>query len=270
MLRKIGIGVLVAIVVALGVTGLVMAQEPTPPTDGFVPGGGPWTGGRFGMPGGRGGPGGPHFEVLAEALGLAVEELQEALSDGQTVAEIAEAQGVDLDDVVDALVAAAREQADERIAQLEESLPEALESGSFGLGRRMGRGGFRGPGGGAHAEVLAETLGLTVEELVEAVSGGQSIAEVAEAQGVDLDTIVDALVAAQSERLQQAVEDGRITQEQADEHIAQMEEHIRQMLESGAGMFGNPPCRPGGMRGRFQGGGAMPRFPGRAGPSNDL
>jgi hypothetical protein len=204
-----------------------------------------------------------------------------------TVAELAEAQGMTLEDLVDALVAPmveriqqavederlTQEEADEQIAQMEEHMLEALESGSwFGPGPEMGRGGSRGRPDGAQLGILAETLDMTVEELREALIDGQTVAELAEAQGVALEDLVDALIAPMIERIQQAVDDGRITQEQADEQIAQMEEHMLEMLESGmGGMPGSFRGRPGGMNGGFQGGnGNTLGFPGQTTPSTDL
>ena len=46
---------------------------------------------------------------------------------------------------------------------------------------------------------------------------GESIAEVAEAEGVERQAVIDALVAAGTERLATAVAEGRITQERADQ-----------------------------------------------------
>jgi uncharacterized protein (DUF433 family) len=141
---------------------------------------------------------------------------------------------------------------------MEENILEHLESGE------PGPGGPRGPRG-AHGDVVAEALGMTVEELHEALKDGQTIAELAEAKGVALEDIADAVVAAQTERLQQAVENGRLTQEEADERIAQMEENILEHLESGEPGPGGPRdsggpggCEcggPGGMRGGPRGGG---------------
>ncbi len=283
MFKKVSIGVLVVMVVALSITGIVAAQEPTPPTDGGVPfgpragGSPPQAGEDFGMRGPRGRSGQP-LEALAEALDLTVEEVQAAL--GGSVVELAEAQGLSLEELVDALIAPmleriqqavddghiTQEQADEQITQMEEHMLEALESGSlFGSGSGQGRGGPGGRRGGPQPEVLAEVLGLTVEELHEALSDGQSIAELAEAQGVALEDLVDALMASMLERIQQKVDDGRISQEQADEQITQMEEHMLQMLESGSEQM------PGGMnRGPRGGNGTAPSFPGQAAPSADL
>jgi len=287
MFKRISIGILAVVVLALGVTGVVLAQEPTPPAEGIPPFDGTRPGEGFGMRGVRGGRGmrGRQPQALAETLGLTVEEVHGALAG--TVAELAESQGMTLEDVVDALSAPmieriqqavenshiTQEQADERIAQTEERLLEELESGSW---FSMGSNGFRGHIGGAQPQALAEALGVTVEELQEALAEGQTVADIAEAQGVALEDIVDALIAPAIERFQQAVEDGHMTQEQADERIEQMEEHILQMLESGSG-FGVGVGRggfrghPGGKRGgRWGDDTGTSRFPACPAPSADL
>jgi hypothetical protein len=112
-----------------------------------------------------------------------------------------------------------------------------------------GRGGKHGPMGGGQLDIVAEALGMTTEELREALAGGQTIADLAEAKGVALEDIAAALVAEHAEHLQQAVEDGRLTQEEADERIAEMQTKILEQLESGE--FGGPagPGAPGGCGG---------------------
>jgi len=56
-------------------------------------------------PEGCDGRGGPALDAMAEAIGIDVEELHTALEDGQTPAEVAEANGVSRADLVDAIVA---------------------------------------------------------------------------------------------------------------------------------------------------------------------
>ena len=90
-----------------------------------------------------------------------------------------------------------------------------------------GRGGHRGHGLFA---VVAEQLGLTKAELKAELKSGKTINEVAIELGVDSQTIVDAVVANRTEKLDQAVEGGRITQEQADERLAQIETRITERL----------------------------------------
>ena len=87
-----------------------------------------------------------------------------------------------------------------------------------------GRGwGFFGWGGGSWTlfDTIAEALGLTPNELfTESHDEGKSVADIAEERGVDLEAVQDAVNAsraeARREAIQQAVEDGKISQEQAD------------------------------------------------------
>jgi len=60
--------------------------------------------------------------TAAEALGISEEALLEALQDGQSIAQVAEAEGVEVQTVIDALVAAATE----RLEELEANLPDHM------------------------------------------------------------------------------------------------------------------------------------------------
>ncbi|MBL7064217.1 MAG: hypothetical protein ISS49_08445 [Anaerolineae bacterium] len=57
MFKQISIGILAVVVLALGVTGVVLAQEPAPPAEGIPPFDGTQPGEGFGMRGMRGGRG---------------------------------------------------------------------------------------------------------------------------------------------------------------------------------------------------------------------
>ena len=94
-------------------------------------------------------------------------------------------------------------------------------------GVRGGRGGFGrgmfGLGRGGEwtmFDTAAEALGLTPEELFAELHAGKSLDEVAEEQDVDIEVVRDAMNAARVEAMrqaiEQAVEDGNMTQEQAD------------------------------------------------------
>lgn len=85
--------------------------------------------------------------------------------------------------------------------------------------------------------VVAEALGLEPAALVETLQSGQTLAEIAEAQGVELQTVYDAMIATAEAHMVQMVEAGYLTQEQADEHLAYMHDHIAEMpMFSGVGM----------------------------------
>jgi len=125
---------------------------------------------------------------------------------------------------------------------------------------------------GTMPSLLAEALGMTVEDLSAALNAGQTVAQIAEAQGVELaDDMVDVLVAPRVEWLDQAVEVDTLTREQADQMLATMKEHMLENLTTGMtfgnGQGGNGNCpmhngtqnSSGGMRGRGRGNHAMPQ-----------
>lgn len=94
-------------------------------------------------------------------------------------------------------------------------------------GGPRGHGHGHGPRGGG---VIAETLGLEPTELRDALESGQSLADVAAAQGVSTDAIVDALVDQAEERVNDALEAGRIDEDQASEILAQAEDRAEALV----------------------------------------
>ena len=90
---------------------------------------------------------------------------------------------------------------------------------------------------------IADALEVTVEELEAAREEGTTLAELA---GDDLSEIVDLFTTQATERIEEGVANGRITQEQADERLDGLAERIESRLEDGGG-FGR---RGDGHRGR--------------------
>lgn len=68
---------------------------------------------------GRGGPGGMPLQSAADAIGISVDDLRTALRDGQSLAAVAEANGVSSDALVDTLT----EQARSRITEMVNRVP---------------------------------------------------------------------------------------------------------------------------------------------------
>lgn len=64
--------------------------------------------------------------------------------------------------------------------------------------------------------IAAETIGIPVEELVAAIRTGATVGEVATENGVDPETVVEALVAAGTDALDTAVSEGRLPEPIAD------------------------------------------------------
>lgn len=141
--------------------------------------------------------------------------------------------------------------------------PTPPVSGGYGPGMMGGRGGhqmmgFGGPVDGSYGPMhesmvdsFAEALGLTPEALQSRLDEGETMWQVAESQGYDLETFRSLMLEARAKALQQAVEEGTITQEQAD----WMSQRMNRM-----GGFGSGACDGTGPHGQGMRGGGMSGF----------
>ena len=104
--------------------------------------------------------------------------------------------------------------------------------GSMGKGHETGTMGARPAArmGAALGGRVAEFLEMDRQELGGAVRGGASIADLA---GDRVDELVADLVARATERIEQAVTDGRLDRDRADEILARVEERITARLNGG-------------------------------------
>ena len=183
---------------------------------------------RFQRDGERGGPLGDIFDrdakhaVVASALGITVGELEAYREDGARLPEIAEELGVDVEGVKAAVDAAKTDAVNQAVADgtiTQEQADQILS----GEGRRGGRGNgllrqiFDRE---AKQAVVAGALGIAVDELEAYREDGTRLPEIVEELGVDVESVKAAVDAAKTDAVNQAVEDGTITQEQADQILS--------------------------------------------------
>ena len=160
----------------------------------------------------------------ASRLGVEVSELEAALEEAFAAR-------------IDAAVAAGK-LTQERADRMKERLEE------------RGLPLFGGPGHGPHGHVFvhsrlaaaASYLGLTQAELRQAMRGGQTLAELATAQGKTVDGLKEAMVADATEHLNAAVADGRLTEEQKQRILENLPERIDALVQ---GELPPPPRGPG-------------------------
>lgn len=218
------VAVVVAVVAVLGtvaVAAVAVAQEGTDDVKGTL--------GNLGQ---------EFREAVAGILGISVEKYDAALDQAreQVLDKAVEEGGL------------SAEQADRIRERAEDGFGPGMMGGGM-MGRGAGRGmmgrGMMGGSEGSLMAVAAEKLGMTVDELATQLKDGKTVADLAKEKGVDLNVIIDAFVAERQETLAQAVTDGKITQEQAD----QMLEHMRDMIEDHLN-GGMPMLERGGRGGR--------------------
>ena len=130
----------------------------------------------------------------------------------------------------------------------DDTAPDAAAPDEVPAGEDCGPGG-RFPGLRGGFEAAAEAIGIEPSALRDALQDGQTIAEVAEANGVDPADVIAAMVADAQERIAAAVTEGRITQEEADERLADLEQRMTDIV-NGDAEFPHGPGGPGGHRPR--------------------
>jgi uncharacterized protein (DUF433 family) len=125
------------------------------------------------------------LEAAAKVLGITADELSTALQGGKTLEQLATEKDIDFQTVLDAIRAV-----------------RPLKLGT------------------AELEAAAKALDMTTDELTAALQSGKTLEQVATDQGVEIDDVRAAIQAVHAaelrERIAQAVEDGTITQENAD------------------------------------------------------
>jgi uncharacterized protein (DUF433 family) len=162
-------------------------------------------------------------EATADALGITVEELEAAHQEGTRIEDLAGELDVDIADVEAAVQAAKEEALAQAVAEdlITQEQADAILEGNFRFGPHRGRPhGFHPDVGFVNPDdvraATADALGITVEELEAARDEGTRIEDLAEELGVDIADVEAAVKAVHEAAIQQAVEDGLITQEQAD------------------------------------------------------
>ena len=171
----------------------------------------------------EGGAGIAFLDRVAEHLGIDRTQLDQAIKDART-------------DQIDEAVTngdLTQEQAD----KLKERIENLPADAPFFPGPHPGFRGRHGAFGlgpiGMHAgEQLAEFLGIPVEQLKdELAEDGATPASVAEAHGKTRDELKAFIQDEAKTRLDEAVADGKLTREQADEMLAKLEEHLDDLID---------------------------------------
>jgi len=80
--------------------------------------------------------------------------------------------------------------------------------------------------------VAANTIGVKPAELRSDLKAGQSVADVATAKGVSVDTVVNAVVKDTSAKIDQAVSNGKLTQARADAFKAKLPALVTKLVNA--------------------------------------
>ncbi|MEW6275697.1 MAG: DUF2680 domain-containing protein [Bacillota bacterium] len=152
--------------------------------------------------------------------------------------------GVDKDKVTEALKQTQQQMIDEAVAEGKMTqdqaakIKERLQNDRLFFGPFFGHKQFGPRGGkGADAAMLAQALGMSEDELKAQLKEGKRIDEIAQQQGMTAEQLQQKMNELKIQAVQQAVKDGKITQEKADEMIQRIQ---NAPLHKGFRGFGPP------------------------------
>jgi hypothetical protein len=113
------------------------------------------------------------------------------------------------------------------LAFAQSETPTPFSNSGYGRGMMGGWGGYEGMHSGwtngdagpyhdLMVETFAQSLGLSVDQIQSRLESGESIWQIAASEGVSAEEFRDMMQQARETMLDQAVQDGNLTQEQAD------------------------------------------------------
>lgn len=178
---------------------------------------------------------------LAVGAGGAIAASKGSSSNGQSfLSRVADHLGISTQKLEDATKAAAIDQVEADLkagkitkAQADELKARIRQGGApflFGGPHRFGGPGRLHHAPFGHLSAAADYLGLTVPALLEKLSSGQSLAEIAKAQDKSVDGLKKAMVADAKARLDKAVENGMLTEAQAKQALSEIEARIDELV----------------------------------------
>jgi uncharacterized protein (DUF433 family) len=177
------------------------------------------------------------FKTAADTIGISTADLLNAMKGNHSIADVATSHNVDPQTVIDAVISALNTGIDkavtdgkitaEQAATIKEKVttrvPKAVNANPKRVVRRHA---IR-----AAVAVSAKTIGVSVEDLRDAIKSGQSVAEVATAHNVDPATVVNAIVTAGTARIDKAVANHHLSAEQAAKFKAALPERAQRFVD---------------------------------------
>jgi hypothetical protein len=169
----------------------------------------------------------------AKALNLSTEDLLAKLRDGKTtIADVAKDQGVAVQDVIDAMAAVAKSDITDLVNNPLPAFPSFAGKPDLKGRAGFGFGHFRGGPGGDNIDAAAKALGITTDEVMQDLRDGKSIADIAKAKSIDVNMVIDAIVKGAQSKIDAAVKDKHLTQDQADTLAKDLKDRITNFVNN--------------------------------------
>ena len=187
------------------------------------------------------------FSVVAVGGAIGATKLTPKQESDAVIDDAANQLGVDPADLSNALKQALKNRVDAAVKdgrltkQMGEAMKKRIDAGGvplFGVGPRFDREHGRGFFFHGKLEAAATYLGMSEEQLRDALSNRKTLAQVARDRGKSVDGLVDAMLANMQQKLDAAVKAGRLTDAERNEMVTGLKKRITNLVN---GRFPMPP-----------------------------
>jgi uncharacterized protein YidB (DUF937 family) len=190
-------------------------------------------------------------QAIATAIGITPAQLTTEVQGGKTLAQVAQAHGVDPAKVISAVATIETKEIDDALAagRITQAQADAKKAGvqaeaTTEVNQTRPPGGKRGGAGdAADQKVIADSIGISASQLLTELQGGKTVAQVAQAHGTDPAKVVSALVAEETKEIDDALAAGKITKDRADKAKAALPQRVQNQVNGvrGGRPGGSPP-----------------------------
>lgn len=185
-------------------------------------------------------------QLVTTETGLSAQEVAQQVRDGNTLAQVISSNGGDVEAVIAEMTTLlteritqasangtiTQERADTLLADLDTRLTNLL-NGEVALGGGL-REGLQERIGGQLLRNTLDSTSLNPAQLLQTLRDGATLAEAIEANGGSVETVIADGVAAITETVNEAVANERITQEQADNVLQDLEQRLTEAINGEA------------------------------------
>jgi len=191
---------------------------------------------------GRKGAKGRHLlGAVMDNLGLEKTDIRAGIEEGLTLGEVAEVNGIPAEDVISTITSIMTEKLNEAVAEGKITGDEALEKAADiqeraeqmtnkPLDQKPERGdGHKGKKGRHLLGAVMDNLGLEKTDIRAGIEEGLTLGEVAEVNGIPAEDVISTITSIMTEKLNEAVAEGKITGDEALEKAADIQERAEQM-----------------------------------------
>ena len=179
--------------------------------------------------------------VVIESLGLEKADIAEGIRNGSTLGEIAESNGITTEDLISTITSIMTEKLNEAVAEGKITADEALTKASNiqeraeqmvnkPLDQKPSKNhDYKGKG--RHLiGVVIESLGLEKADIATGIRNGSTLGEIAESNGITTEDLISTITSIMTEKLNEAVAEGKITADEVLTKASNIQERAEQMV----------------------------------------